>query len=200
LTSGGTAALPSEDGKVYDINGELTGAHLFEFDLASGRIIADNRTNTGYMSQVKRQAACFSKNDPNKMYWMGYSNSGMGYDERGNWNPLPDQNWIENGKFDTSLYEVDVTTGEANRLATIDDRYMLAYMWVDGEVEVSAILRGDVNNDRNVNINDVPVLINYLLTNDDNGVNLKNADCNQKGGVTIEDVSALINYLLNERW
>ena len=77
---------------------------------------------------------------------------------------------------------------------------MFAYMWVDGEAEVSAILRGDVNNDRNVNINDVPVLINYLLTNDDNGVNLKNADCNQKGGVTIEDVSALINYLLNERW
>ena len=47
MTSGGTAALPAEDGKVYDINGELSGAHLFEFDLKTGRIIADNRSNTG---------------------------------------------------------------------------------------------------------------------------------------------------------
>ena len=152
------------------------------------------------MSQVKRQAACFSQKDPNKMYWMGYSNSGMGYDERGNWNPLPDQNWIENGKFDTSLYEVDVTTGEANRLASIDDRYMFAYMWVDGEAEMSAVLRGDVNNDRKVTIDDVSILISYLLTNADNGVNLLNANCNQKDGITIDDVSVLINYLLSEKW
>ena len=201
LTSGGTAALPSEDGKVYDINGDLTGAHLFEFDLTSGRIIADNRTNTGYMSQAKRQAACFSKNDPNKMYWMGYYNSGMGYDDHGNWNPLPDQNWIANRKFDTSLYEVDVTTGEANRLATIDDRYMFAYMWVDGEAEiVPDVLRGDVNNDKVVNINDVTALINYLLSKNGNGLNLQNANCNQNGNIAIDDVTALISYLLAKHW
>ena len=61
-------------------------------------------------------------------------------------------------------------------------------------------LRGDVNDDGNVKINDVTALINYLLSGDATGINLKAADCNQDGGVKIGDVSALINYLLNGTW
>ena len=165
LTSGGTAASLGDDGRYYDINGNLAGAHLYEFDLNTGLVISDTRSNVGYMSQVKRQAACFSKNDPNKMYWMGYYNSGMGYDNYGNWNPLTDREWKTNGKYDTSLYEVDITTGEGHRIANIDDRYLFAYMWVDGEAEPApAGLRGDVNNDKDVTIADVSALIDYLLT------------------------------------
>ncbi len=201
LTSGGTAAVLGDDGRYYDINGKLSGAHLFEFDLTSGRIIADNRSNTGYMSQVKRQSACFSKNDPNKMYWMGYFNSGLGYDEYGNWNPLSDKNWLTNGKYDTSLYEVDVTTGEAHRIGNIDDRYMFAYMWIDGEEEVTPIgLNGDVNNDGNVTIDDVTCLIDYLLTGNDNEINLSNTDCNHSNNIDIEDVTAVLDFLLNGAW
>ena len=201
LTSGGTAAEPAEDGRVYDISGQLTGAHLYEFDLNTGLVIADNRSNTGYMSQVKRQSACFSKNDPNKMYWMGYFNSGMGYDDYGNWNPLSDKNWIENGKYDTSLYEVDVTTGEAHRLANLQDRYLFALMWVDGEAEPEVEgLRGDVNNDGYVNIADVTDLIDYILSGDATGLNLDNADCDLDGSVGIADVTALIDYLLSGQW
>lgn len=200
MTSGGTAALPAEDGKVYDINGELTGSHLFEFDLKSGLIIADNRSNTGYMSQVKRQAACFSKKDPNKMYWMGYYNSGMGYDDYGNWNPLPDQNWISNGKFDTSFYIVDVTTGEAERIANIDDRYMFAYLWIDGEEDEPASKRGDVNMDGNIDVEDVVALINYVLTSDATGISTVNAECDLNEGIDVEDVTTLINYVLNGQW
>ena len=61
-------------------------------------------------------------------------------------------------------------------------------------------LRGDVNDDGQVKINDVTALINYLLSGDATGINLKAADCNQDGGVKIGDVSALINYLLNGTW
>lgn len=61
-------------------------------------------------------------------------------------------------------------------------------------------LRGDVNDDGQVKINDVTALINYLLSGDATGINLKAADCNQDGGVKIGDVSALINYLLNGAW
>ena len=61
-------------------------------------------------------------------------------------------------------------------------------------------LRGDVNDDGQVKINDVTALINYLLSGDATGINLKAADCNQDGGVKIGDVSALINYLLNGSW
>ncbi len=200
LTSGGTAAMPSADGKVYDINGDLTGAHLCEFDLNTGLRIDDNRASTGYMTQVKRQAACFSKNDPNKMYWMGYYNSGMGFDEYGQWTPLSDENWKANGKYDTSLYEVDITTGEATRLANVDDRYLFAYMWVEGEAEPEIqILHGDVNSNGSIEIADVTDLIDYILNGND-AINLANADCDQNGQVNISDVTALSDYILNGQW
>ncbi len=200
LTSGGTAAMPSADGKVYDINGDLTGAHLCEFDLNTGLRIDDNRAGTGYMTQVKRQAACFSKNDPNKMYWMGYYNSGMGFDDYGQWMPLNDKNWKTNGKYDTSLYEVDITTGEANRIDNIDDRYLFAYMWVDGEAEPEIqIMHGDVNCNGSIEIADVTDLIDYILNGND-AINLANADCDQNGQVNISDVTALSDYILNGQW
>ena len=200
LTSGGTAAMPSADGKVYDINGDLTGAHLCEFDLNTGLRIDDNRAGTGYMTQVKRQAACFSKNDPNKMYWMGYYNSGMGFNDYGNWMPLNDKQWKTNGKYDTSLYEVDITTGEANRIDNIDDRYLFAYMWVEGEAEPEIqIMHGDVNCNGSIEIADVTDLIDYILNGND-AINLANADCDQNGQVNISDVTALSDYILNGQW
>lgn len=68
------------------------------------------------------------------------------------------------------------------------------------KVVVPTFLRGDVNNDNYVNITDVTVLINYLLTDDATGVNLQAADCNQNQEINISDVTALINYLLTDAW
>ena len=53
---------------------------------------------------------------------------------------------------------------------------------------------GDVNKDNNINITDVTVLINYLLT--DTSLAPEEADMNQNGEINISDVTALINYLL----
>lgn len=53
---------------------------------------------------------------------------------------------------------------------------------------------GDVNKDDNINITDVTVLINYLLT--DTSLAPEEADMNQNGEINISDVTALINYLL----
>lgn len=64
-------------------------------------------------------------------------------------------------------------------------------------------LRGDVNNDGQVNISDVTALINALLSGQDTpseGYSPTNADCDQSGTVTISDVTALINYLLSKSW
>ena len=49
---------------------------------------------------------------------------------------------------------------------------------------------------RNVKINDVTALIDYLLSGDDTGINLDAADVNEDGFVRINDVTALIDYLL----
>lgn len=151
LTSGGSSAPEGEDGKQRDINNNLTGAQLWEFDLTTGLIKTtpvqktDPETGeiytdyeplvgaTGYSSQYRRQAACFAKSDPNKMYWVGYYNSGKGINEWGSWGTLPDSEWRTNGKYDTALYEVDITTGEANRLTKVDNRWIFSALWVDGD-------------------------------------------------------------------
>lgn len=151
LTSGGSSAPEGEDGKQRDINNNLTGAQLWEFDLTTGlmKTTAVEKTDaetgekytdyeplvgaTGYSSQYRRQAACFAKSDPNKMYWVGYYNSGKGINEWGSWGTLPDSEWRTNGKYDTALYEVDITTGEANRLTKVDNRWIFSALWVEGD-------------------------------------------------------------------
>ena len=151
LTSGGSSAPEGEDGKQRDINNNLTGAQLWEFDLTTGLLKTtpvqktDPETGevytdyaplvgaTGYSSQYRRQAACFAKSNPNKMYWVGYYNSGKGINEWGSWGSLPDSDWRNNGKYDTALYEVDITTGEANRLTKVDNRWIFSALWVNGD-------------------------------------------------------------------
>ena len=164
LTSGATAGYEGEDGKMYDINGNLTGAQLYEFDLASGLVVA-TKGATGYCSQAKRQSACFSMKDPSKMYWNGFYNSGMGYNAYGNWGPLPDSDWKNNGKYDTALYEVDINTGETTRIAKITNRFSFSCMWV--VEDDSPVVAGDVNGDGLVTSIDITVLYNYLLLGDD---------------------------------
>ena len=61
-------------------------------------------------------------------------------------------------------------------------------------------LRGDVNNDKTVNISDVTALIDYLLSGNAEDVNLNNSDCNLDQGVNISDVTALIDFLLSGNW
>ena len=152
LTSGGSNGYLDEDGKIHNIDGKLAGAQLYEFDLKTGRKklveveAVDPETKetytdyvntydhgTGYCSQAKRQAACFSKSNPFKMYWVGYFNSGKGINEWGSWSTLPDKEWRTNGKYDTCLYEVDILTGDARRLAMIDGRFTFSALWVDGD-------------------------------------------------------------------
>lgn len=63
----------------------------------------------------------------------------------------------------------------------------------------AAGLRGDVNNDGDVNIGDVTTLIDYLL-NPATEINAANADCTLEGDINIGDVTALIDYLLSNAW
>ena len=66
--------------------------------------------------------------------------------------------------------------------------------------EESAGMRGDVNMDKNVSIADVTALIDYLLSGEETGVDVKAADCNLDESVTIGDVTSLIDYLLSGAW
>lgn len=153
LTSGGTsgAQVSGDDDHLTDINGDLTGAQLYEFNLETGNMYAvavektDDETGetytayeptvgaTGYASQYRRQSACFAKSEPDKMYWNGYFNSGKGINDYGSWTTLSDKEWRTNGKYDTCLYEVDINTGKATRLSKIKNRMRFSCIWVDGD-------------------------------------------------------------------
>lgn len=67
-------------------------------------------------------------------------------------------------------------------------------------VNGSSQMRGDVDGDGQVNINDVAALVNYLLNHNSSGINMNNADCYVDGQVNINDVTSLINYLLSGKW
>ena len=92
----------------------------------------------------------------------------------------------------TSLVGGMGTTYDANHVGA-------DYAHIDGGPDNPGYFtrRGDVNGDGVVNISDVTDLVNYLLTNDANGINLNTADFNQDSVVNVSDVTALINYLLN---
>ena len=64
----------------------------------------------------------------------------------------------------------------------------------------AAFMRGDVNMNGLVDIDDVTDLINYVLNIDDSNINISAADCHIDGSVDIDDVTALINYVLNGNW
>ncbi len=151
MTSGGANGAIGDDGKMRDIDNNLTGAQLYEFDLTTGlmKTKAVEKTDpatgekytgqeplvpaTGYCSKYKRQSACFAKSNPGKMYWNGYFNSGKGINAWGSWGELDDKEWESNGKYDTCLYEIDINTGEATRVGKIDKRWIFSALWVDGD-------------------------------------------------------------------
>ena len=61
-------------------------------------------------------------------------------------------------------------------------------------------LRGDVDDNQNVDIQDVTALIDALLSSDWDSINYDNADVDLNGTVTINDVTVLIDFLLNGTW
>ena len=89
----------------------------------------------------------------------------------------------------------------------IDSRHVTIYQYYPGGhltvwslTKQGGILRGDVNEDNQVNISDVTTLVNYLLGGNTDVFNSENANCNEDGGINISDVTTLINFLLSNHW
>ena len=72
-------------------------------------------------------------------------------------------------------------------------------LYIISVTEAAAGLRGDVNNDKVVNISDVTVLIDYLL-NPATVINEANANVNLDEAINISDVTVLIDFLLSGTW
>ena len=103
----------------------------------------------------------------------------------------------------------DMNTYQANWLnaEVVDDRNVTIYQYYPGGhltvwrlTKQGGILRGDVDSDGEVSITDATVLIDYLLTGNNDGISLDNADCDLNEEISIADVTALIDRLLNGTW
>ena len=66
--------------------------------------------------------------------------------------------------------------------------------------EPSTSIRGDVDGDGIVGMDDLSALINFLVTNDATGLDMDGADCCIDGDVNMDDLSELINYLVFNAW
>ena len=61
-------------------------------------------------------------------------------------------------------------------------------------------MRGDLDGDGRVNIDDITMLIDYLVSGDATGIDLAAADVSQDGIVNIDDITELVDYLLRGEW
>ena len=89
----------------------------------------------------------------------------------------------------TWTYTKDDSVNPAGDYFGLDEVYLMIYS-----------VRGDVNSDGVVNINDVTSLIDYLLSGYFDGFDSVAADCNQDSNINISDLTTLIDYLLRESW
>ena len=104
-------------------------------------------------------------------------------------------------------YSVNLPAGEC----TLEWRYSKDssvhpegdFFAIDNVVIRSSFVRGDVNGNGDVNMDDLTALINYLLTSNSTGINMANAaSCDSPSSTTVsmDDLTALINYLLTNTW
>ena len=76
----------------------------------------------------------------------------------------------------------------------------IAWLDTQWEFDATAAVRGDVNGDGIVGMDDLSALINHLLTGNDDELDQAGADADEDGGIDMDDLSALINYLLSGTW
>jgi len=100
--------------------------------------------------------------------------------------------------------EGTVAPFEAYAINVIDSEQTQLQIILDEDAEEAAAgLRGDADDDGDLDLDDLTAIIDYMLNGDETAINKDNADCNVKGGdgsVNLDDVTALIDYLLNNVW
>ncbi len=113
---------------------------------------------------------------------------------------LPNDSLVLFNQFNVELPTIeDGKTYDVTGIVTVYRGKAQVYILDMTEV-ADEYTRGDVDMDGFVKISDVTALVNYLLSNDATGIDLKAADTDEDTFIKISDVTTLINYLLSGKW
>mgnify|MGYP002857697895 CR=1 FL=1 len=103
---------------------------------------------------------------------------------------------------DANTYQADWLNAEV-----VGDREVIIYQYYPGGhitmwrlTKHGGYVRGDVDANGVVGMDDLTALINYLVFGSTEGINLANANCDGYEGVGMDDLTALINFLVYNTW
>ena len=104
--------------------------------------------------------------------------------------------WIGDGYCDDGTWGIDfVSCGDFNC-----DNGDCGTELVNGEcVEVASCTAGDVNEDDDLNVQDIVVMVGYILDGSSADVVESCGDTNADGSVNVQDIVVLVNYILGGR-
>ena len=89
------------------------------------------------------------------------------------------------------VYADNVLESQATQLQIVLD---------ENAEQASESIRGDVDGNGVVGMDDLTALINYLVYNDATGLDMEAANCDLMGEVGMDDLTALINFLVYNTW
>ena len=178
---------------------KLTSLDVSQFN--TSKVTSMNLLFSGCTGLTSLDLSSFNTTQVNTMYNMFYNSTNLRTIYVGN-------GWSTAAVVVSTRMFMNCTSLVGGQGTTYDDSHIdKTYAHIDGGpsnpgyfTDKNAGLRGDVNNDQKVDINDVTALINYVLTGNATGVNMTNANCDLQGNVDINDVTALINFVLKGAW
>ena len=97
--------------------------------------------------------------------------------------------------------DLSLTNEYVHAFRVAKGEYNLTLNYADMKLKIEKVAPtvklGDVNGDGDVNVNDVTVLINYILGKNPTPFIEANANVNGDEGINVNDVTALINMILH---
>ena len=112
-------------------------------------------------------------------------------------NSLPQRTADNPGQLMAIYYTDEGNTMNNEQIATATSKYWLPKRYNGSSWDtLTATMLGDVNSDGVVNITDVTILINAVMSENFSNINQANADMNNDGIINITDVTMLINSVM----
>ena len=97
---------------------------------------------------------------------------------------------MSEGKYDASIKNIILTTSDETKLRSKDTSF---------KIETLKLMKGDANDDSEIDVADIVSMVNYIMGNPSANFNLLAADLNGDGEIDVFDVMMAINLVLSQK-